>query len=115
MRAGEQGHVIAQYNLGILYASGRGVPQDWAQAFKWYRQAAEQGYALAQSSLAVLYVEGNGTPRDAIRALMWLNLAAGRGDARAVSTRDRLLKEMTAAQIAEAQKMSAGRKPLTSR
>ena len=40
----EQGQAGAQYNLGVIYASGAGVPQDDAEAARWYRLAAEQGY-----------------------------------------------------------------------
>ena len=39
----EQGDVQAQYNLGIMYETGRGGPQDDAEAVRWYRLAAEQG------------------------------------------------------------------------
>ena len=45
----EQGDVSAQYNLGVRYANGQGVPQDDKTAVKWYRLAAEQGDARAQS------------------------------------------------------------------
>ena len=37
----EAGDVDAQYNLGIMYDNGYGVPQDYAEAVKWYRLAAE--------------------------------------------------------------------------
>jgi TPR repeat protein len=43
----EHGDAEAQYNLGILYHDGQGVPRDDAEAVKWYRKAAEQGNALA--------------------------------------------------------------------
>ena len=43
----EQGNARAQFNLGLMYANGRGVPQDYAQAVKWYRLAADQGIADA--------------------------------------------------------------------
>ena len=39
----EQGYASAQYNLGQMYRNGQGVPQDDAEAVKWYRLAAEQG------------------------------------------------------------------------
>ena len=39
----EQGDALAQYNLGFMYSNGEGVPQDYAEAVKWYRMAAEQG------------------------------------------------------------------------
>jgi TPR repeat protein len=35
-----QGNASAQYNLGVLYDSGRGVPQDYAKARLWYEKAA---------------------------------------------------------------------------
>ena len=41
--AAEQGYADAQYNLGVMYANGHGVSQDYAEAAKWYRLAAEQG------------------------------------------------------------------------
>ena len=39
----EQGDARAQYNLGVMYAEGEGVPQDYKAAVQWYRRAAEQG------------------------------------------------------------------------
>ena len=47
----DQGHAMAQFNLGHMYYSGKGVPQDNLQAVKWYRKAAEQRNALAQNEL----------------------------------------------------------------
>ena len=41
----EQGNAAAQYNLGVMYDNGEGVPQDYAEAAKSYRLAAEQGEA----------------------------------------------------------------------
>ena len=36
----DQGHAGAQYNLGLMYADGRGVPEDDAEAAGWLRLAA---------------------------------------------------------------------------
>ncbi|MFG6083666.1 hypothetical protein ACEUZ9_005388 [Paracoccus litorisediminis] len=41
--AAEQGEQVAQYNLGLRYANGRGVSRDDAEAVKWYRAVAGQG------------------------------------------------------------------------
>ena len=35
-----QGYSWAQVTLGFMYSQGRGVPQDYAEALKWYRLAA---------------------------------------------------------------------------
>ncbi len=59
----EQGVAEAQFNLGIMYNNGHGVPQDYAKAVKWYRKAAEQGYAEAQHNLGFMY----GTARASLR------------------------------------------------
>ena len=41
----------AQLNLGLMYDSGKGVPQDHSKAVKYYTLAADQGFAQAQCSL----------------------------------------------------------------
>jgi TPR repeat protein len=43
----EQGLARAQYNLGVMYETGEGVPEDDVEAVRWWRMAAEQGDALA--------------------------------------------------------------------
>ncbi|MGE0699590.1 MAG: hypothetical protein AB7O57_10875 [Hyphomicrobiaceae bacterium] len=41
--AAARGLADSQYNLGILYESGLGVPKDHAAAYKWYSLAAKGG------------------------------------------------------------------------
>ncbi len=107
----EQGHATAQYNLGIIYEKGHGVPQDYAEAVKWSRKAAEQGHAQAQSILGLSYAEGEGVPQDYVMAHMWVNLSAAQGHKKAVKARDILAKKMTPDQIAEAQRLAREWKP----
>ena len=45
----EQGHAFAQYNLGVMYDKGEGVPQDDKRALKWYTLAAEQGDEIGRA------------------------------------------------------------------
>jgi serine/threonine protein kinase len=52
--AAEQGVIDAQYLLGWIYHHGRHVPQDLAQAIKWYRMAAKQGDTEAIRILKLL-------------------------------------------------------------
>jgi TPR repeat protein len=77
----ERGDALAQYNLGMLYRKGRGVPQDDVQARKWYAKAAAQGLAKAQFNLGTLYFNGEGGPKDYQQALRWFRLAADQGEA----------------------------------
>ena len=86
--AAEQGYAAAQFNLGVMYATGEGVPEDDAEAVRWYRLAAEQGYAAAQFNLGLMYATGEGVPEDAAEAVRWVRLAAEQGDVhRAVQPR----------------------------
>ena len=39
----ERGDANAQYNLGVLYDNGLGVPQDRVRAYMWLNLAAMQG------------------------------------------------------------------------
>ena len=51
-----------------MYANGRGVPKDEAEAVKWYRKAADQGDAKAQVELGECYMCGFGIERDLTEA-----------------------------------------------
>src|ERR1035441_9834041 len=70
-RDAEQGDPKAQYLLGGMYSYGRGVPQDYTEAARWYRSAAEQGEASAQYSLGRAHYKGQGVPQDYAEALRW--------------------------------------------
>ncbi len=104
--AAEQGHANAQFNLGLKYYYGEDGPQDHAEAVKWYRLAAEQGLADAQFNLGTMYEYGDGVPQDYAWAHLWYDLAAAQGLEVARENRDIVAKQMTPAQIAEAQKMA---------
>jgi len=79
----KQGNATAQNNLGAMYSSGQGVPQDYAKAHMWYNLAASK-----------LPPGGAGGGRDT-----------------AVKSRDNVAKRMTPAQIAEAQKLAGEWRP----
>ena len=107
----EQGDANAQFNLGVMYDMGQGVPQDDTEAVRWYRLAAEQGHAIAQSNLGLMYAQGQGIPQDVVQAHMWVNLAAGQGHENARKARDRLAEKMTPVQLADAQRLAREWKP----
>jgi TPR repeat protein len=52
----EQGSTGAQYNLGSMYANGKGVTQNNNEAMKWYRLAAAQGDTSAALNLGLMYM-----------------------------------------------------------
>ncbi len=87
------------------------MPQDDAEAVRWFRKSAEQGNATGLNNLGVLYSIGQGVPQDYVQAHMWINLAVSRsppGEVRdkAAALRDGLASKMTPAQIAEAQRLA---------
>lgn len=70
------------------------------------RKAAEAGSAYDQFILGFVYWMGRRAPRDPVRARMWLSLAAGNGHPAAQWARAALAREMTAAEIAEAERLA---------
>ena len=99
----EAGSASAQYNLGVMYGKGQGVPQDYKEAVKWYRLAAEQGDADAQNSLGFRYEYGEGVLQDNVMAHMWYNIASANGNSKAGDYRDERAGLMTQADISKAQ------------
>ena len=79
----EQGDAWAQYNLGTMYAEGKGVLSDDNLAAAWWRKAAEQGYASAQFNLGNVYGNGERVPKDEQQAVAWYRKAAEQGYAKA--------------------------------
>jgi TPR repeat protein len=78
-KAAEKGDAEAQYNLGVAYERGDGVPQDYEEAAAWFHKAAEQGHMWAQGLLGMMYYEGRGVAQDDARAAHWHRKAAEQG------------------------------------
>jgi hypothetical protein len=108
LESAQKGDADAQFELGKNYETGRiGLPKDMAQARHWYEAAADQGDPYALASLAILYNFGKGVQKDLVEALMYYELAVTRAQGgnkdSIVEMRDDVEKDMTAAQIAEAE------------
>ena len=110
-KAVEQGHTGAQVNLGTLYLRGEGAPQSSQMALFWFSRAAAQEDALAFAKLGMMYSQGRGVLQDFIQAHMWYNLSAAHGEERSAEARDALAKQMTFAQVAEAQRLAREWRP----
>jgi len=50
----DKGIPEAQINLGMMFESGQGVPQDYKEAIRWYRLAADLGHIKAQEKLNLI-------------------------------------------------------------
>ena len=53
-KAAERGVVDSQFNLGVLFESGQGLPKNVNDAFVWYSIAAAQGDQFAKTRVEVL-------------------------------------------------------------
>jgi TPR repeat protein len=73
----------AMNRMGILYATGAGVPKDYVAALAWYERAAEGGSTAAMNNIATLYFHGLGVPRSYEETVKWLQRAVKQGDATA--------------------------------
>jgi Sel1 repeat len=70
-KAAEQGDAKAEYNLGIIYGRGQGVPPDQSESTKWIRKSAQKGYAAAQFDIGLWYFKGDGVPQEYKEAAKW--------------------------------------------
>jgi TPR repeat protein len=73
----------AQFYLGTMYYKGLGVPQNDAEAVKWFRLSAAQWDKGAQGALGFMYFKGLGVPQDYIEAAKWFSMSARQGDDKA--------------------------------
>jgi TPR repeat protein len=69
----------AQYRVGVMYAEGKGVAPNDAEAALWFERAAEQGEPMAQYNLGASYIEGAGVRKDMTAAAKWFRRAADQG------------------------------------
>jgi TPR repeat protein len=87
-------------------SAGSAAERDLPAAARLYAAAAEKGHTAAMANLGVLYLKGWGVPQDYVLGYMWINLS---GLPDAARLRDALAKQMTAAQVNEAQALSRQR------
>jgi hypothetical protein len=97
-----QGDADAQWQMGVRFHNGEGVPHDDAQAIQWFRRAAEQGHVTAQATLGAYYWAGRGVPQDLSQAYFWSALALAQGDENSKSRLEGLASQMTRTQVSAA-------------
>lgn len=112
----EAGDVNMQLLVGSIHDFGQGVPQDDAEAAKWYQMAAERGSAKAQYQLGALYTR-SAQVKDPKQGYTWLTIAAktiGSGNAsgitadQATTLRALAAMSLSEAEIAEAEAAAKG-------
>lgn len=78
-RRAEKGDPEAELALGIMYATGEGVPQHYGEALKWFRLASDHGNPAAQFRLGAMHINGWGVAQNPMEGARWVRLAANRG------------------------------------
>lgn len=105
--AAKQGNAGAQYRLGGMYDNGQGVPQNDAEAVKWYRLAAVQGNAGAQTDLGFMFSSGRGVPQNYVVAYALFNLARAKNQNGMASVGINIIsKRISTSDIVRAQELS---------
>jgi len=72
-------HIQSNYELGVAFYTGDGVPEDEAIAVEYFRRAADCGHAGAAYMLGDCLLDGIGVDRDRGEALEWLVTSAELG------------------------------------
>lgn len=98
----ESGAAEAQEMLGAMYAAGKGTPQDYVAAVKWYRLAAEKGQVSAQYALGNFYAEGQGVAQSKEYAYAWWLIAASNDNKMARKRWSTIKEEMSPEEIERA-------------
>jgi TPR repeat protein/putative methionine-R-sulfoxide reductase with GAF domain len=102
----EQGDPAAQFSMGARYTTGEDVPQDYAEATRWFAMAAEQGHVVSQATLGAYYWAGRGVPQDLVKAYFWSVLAQAGGDEASKYRVSVLASRMTHTQVTTAEQQA---------
>lgn len=76
LRKSANGNVEAQYELGLNYLEGNGVPENHKLAIEWLTKSSDKGFEDAQYLLGRCYENGTGVPRNLTQALLLYEKAA---------------------------------------
>lgn len=75
-QAAEGGDASAQYEVAMMYLSGKGVTLDTKMAATWLEKASAQGNVKAAARLGILLLKGDGVSADPKRAVDMLARAS---------------------------------------
>lgn len=102
----EQGDPYSQLYLAYMYDNGMGIPENDAEAYKWYRKAADQGMPAGQNSLGVMYANGIVVPQDYLAAYIFFYMAAVQSHQGARESSAEMATHLTPEQLDRGQKLA---------
>jgi TPR repeat protein len=100
------GDAASQFQLSLLYRTGRGVPADPRASLQWLRRAAGGNYPEALSNLGGEYAKGQAVPQDKVRALALFYLAEARGLNAARTNAQVVGRRLTPEQLAQGRELA---------
>jgi len=102
----DQGDADAQWQMGIRYHDGEGVPEDDSRAVEWFQRAADQGNVASQGALGAYYWKGRGVTPDLSKAYFWSAIAMAGGDDISKSRLEGLASQMTRDQVSSSRQLA---------
>jgi TPR repeat protein len=100
------GDAASQFQLSLLYRTGRGVPADPRASLQWLRRAAGSNYPEALSNLGGEYAKGQAVAQDKVRALALFYLAEAGGLNAARTNAQVVSRMLTPAQLAQGRELA---------
>lgn len=77
--AADEKYPLALHQLGIRYATGSKIQQDYKKAISFFERAHDLGFAESTNSLGIMYLQGEGVDKDETKALNYFKVAALKG------------------------------------
>jgi TPR repeat protein len=107
--AAAAGAADAQSYMGTFNRRGDLVPQNYAEAMRWYLLAAKQNHENSQYRIALMYMHyrGEGVQPDLREAYMWAVIASSGGEPEPNRLRMKLEQSLSASDIVEGQRKAA--------
>ena len=69
----------------MVYHTGRGVPTNGVESYRWTKKSAEAGNSEGMSNLGLSYLAGEGVEKNVAEAVKWFRKAVEVGNADGMS------------------------------
>ncbi|MCK4440447.1 MAG: sel1 repeat family protein [Sulfurovaceae bacterium] len=84
MRAAKEGNPRAQFDLAVMYATGRYIRKNEREAFYWFHKSARNGFAEAKYYMGISFEQGRGVKPNKYLARYWFKQAVISGYSKAM-------------------------------
>ena len=74
LQAANKGNVQAMEQIAEYYYYGKGIPQSYQKAFRWYAEAERNGSTRVYDELGAMFIDGDGCERDVEQGLQYFRM-----------------------------------------